>query len=48
MEWSRNWIVNFNAEKTQLNLFDHSDNPGARWIGLSLMNILNVTSATKR
>ena len=29
MEWSRKWLVDFNAGKTQLVSFDWSDNTGA-------------------
>ena len=29
MDWEKNWLVNFNAQKTQLVLFDWSKNSGA-------------------
>ena len=29
MDWGRNWLVNFNAGKTQLVLSDRSNNSGA-------------------
>ena len=29
MDWGRNWLVDLNAGKTQLVLFDHSNNTGA-------------------
>ena len=29
MDWSRKWLVDFNARKTRLVLFDHSSNIGA-------------------
>ena len=28
VDWDRKWLVNFNVEKTQLVLFDHSNNTG--------------------
>ena len=29
VDWGREWFVDFNAGKTQLVLFDHSNNTGA-------------------
>ena len=29
MDWSRKWLVDFNTTKTQLALFDQSNNTGA-------------------
>ena len=29
MDWGRKWVVDFNAGKTQLTLFDWSNNTGA-------------------
>ena len=29
MDWGKEWLVDFNAEKTQLVLFDRSSNTGA-------------------
>ena len=29
MDWGKKWLVDFNAGKTQLASFDHSDNTGA-------------------
>ena len=29
MNWGRKWLIDFNARKTQLVLFDWSDNNGA-------------------
>ena len=29
MDWGRKWLVDFNAEKTQLVLFDQSNNTDA-------------------
>ena len=29
MDWSRKWLVDFNTAKTQLALFDQSNNTGA-------------------
>ena len=29
LDWGRRWLVDFNAGKTQLVLFDHSNNTGA-------------------
>ena len=29
MDWGEKWLVDFNAEKTQLTLFDQSTNTGA-------------------
>ena len=29
MDWGKKWLVDFNAGKTQLVLFDWSDNTGA-------------------
>ena len=29
VDWGRQWLVDFNAEKTQLVMFDHSYNNGA-------------------
>ena len=29
MDWGRKWLVDFNAGKTQLVLFDQSNNTGA-------------------
>ena len=29
VDWGRKWLVDFNAEKTQLVLFDQSNNTGA-------------------
>ena len=38
--WGRKWLVDFNAGKTQLILFDRSNNIGAidlkKWIGVFL------------
>ena len=29
MDWVKNWLVDFNAEKSQLVLFDRSNNNGS-------------------
>ena len=29
MDWGKKWLVDFNAGKTQLVLFDHSNNNGS-------------------
>ena len=36
MHWGRKWLVDFNAEKTPLVLFNHSNNTGA--IGMGTMD----------
>ena len=55
LDWGRNWIVGFNAEKTQLLSFDRSNNTGAtdvKWMGLflrknHLLKMLGLTFSSK-
>ena len=46
MDWGRNWLVNFNAGKTQLFLFGWSNNTGA--IGVKMDgSVLEEKSSSK-
>ena len=39
MDWGKEWLVDFNARKTQLVLFDQSNNTGPN---KTLVNALNI------
>ena len=55
MGWGRNWLVDFNAGKTQLVLFDRSNNTGAIDVKMdgsvlkenSFFKMLGLTSSSK-
>ena len=56
MEWGRKWLVDFNAGKTQLVLFDWSNNNGAIDVKMdgsiheeksSFLKILELTFSSK-
>ena len=45
MDWSKKWLVDFNAGKTQLVSFDRSNNSGSidvKMDGLSFLNWIGV------
>ena len=55
MDWSERWLVDFNAEKTQLVLFDQSNNIGSIDVkmdksvleGKSSLKVLGLTFSSK-
>ena len=46
MDWGTKWLVDFNAEKTQLVLFDHSNNTGTIDVKMD-GSVLNENSSFK-
>ena len=52
MDWGKKWVVDFNAGKTQLVLFDWSNNAGAidvemEWEDKSSFKMLGLTFSSK-